>query len=161
VSPQRTEIQPALRRILSEESAGLTELEGLLARETEILQGEDIAAIQSIGSERHRCVERLTRLDTERADLCRMLSFGKGLASLEKLLAWADPQGQLRLQWQANLQVARRCREINDRNGAIVSVKLGRVQQRLALLRGSPLPPVYGPRPARHAALAARDLGRA
>jgi len=161
VSPQQAQIQPALQRILAEESAGLTELETLLGRETDILQGEDVAAIQSIGSERHRCVERLTRLDAERADLCRMLSFGNGIAALGKLFGWADPAGQLHRQWEANLLVARRCREINDRNGAIVAVKLGRVQQRLALLRGNPLPQVYGPRPSRHPALAARDLGRA
>ncbi len=161
MSVSRAQILPTLQRILTEEAAGLTELEGLLERETHILQGEDIAAIQSIGTERHRSVERLTRLDAERGDLCRMLSFGSGLAALDKLLAWADPQGDLRRHWDSNLLVARRCREINDRNGAIVAVKLGRVQQRLAVLRGSPLPPVYGPRPARHAALAARDLGRA
>jgi flagellar biosynthesis/type III secretory pathway chaperone len=161
VNPQRTTVQPALQRMLSEESAGLNELEALLVRETHILQGEDVAAIHSIGSERHRCVERLTRLDAERGDFCRMLSFGSGLAAVEKLLAWADPLGELRAQWQSNLQVAYRCREINDRNGAIVAVKLGRVQQRLALLRGSPMPSVYGRRPSRHMALAARDLGRA
>ncbi|HWG76186.1 MAG TPA: flagellar protein FlgN [Steroidobacteraceae bacterium] len=161
MNQQRTAMQPALQRILSEESAGLNELEGLLESETHILQGEDVNAIQRIGTERHRCVERLTRLDAERADLCRMLSFGSGLAAIEKLLAWTDPQGQLRTQWLSNLQVASRCREINDRNGAIVAVKLGRVQKRLALLRGSPLPPVYGPRPTRHTGLAARDLGQA
>jgi flagella synthesis protein FlgN len=161
VSPQRSEIAPALQRLLAEESAGLGELEALLARETHILQGEDVAAIQGIGSERHRCVERLIRLDAERLDLCRMLSFGTGVAALEKLVSWADPQGQLQDQWQSNLRIARRCREINDRNGSIVAVKLGRVQQRLALLRGSPMPPVYGPRPQRHTALAARDLGSA
>jgi len=161
VSPQRAQIAPALQRMLAEESAGLGELEALLGRETHVLQGEDVAAIHAIGTERHRCVERLTRLDAERTDLCRMLSFGTGLAALERLLAWADPEGQLGARWQTNLQLARRCREINDRNGAIVAVKLGRVQQRLALLRGSPMPPVYGPRPLRHTALAARDLGSA
>jgi flagellar biosynthesis/type III secretory pathway chaperone len=161
VTPQRSDIAPALQRLLAEESAGLGELEELLTRETHILQGEDVAAIQGIGSERHRCVERLIRLDTERSDLCRMLSFGSGIAALDKLVAWADPQGQLRQQWQSNLQVARRCREINDRNGAIVAVKLGRVQQRLAMLRGSPVSQVYGRRPLRHTALAARDLGSA
>jgi flagellar biosynthesis/type III secretory pathway chaperone len=161
VSPQRSQIRPALQRILHEEAAGLTELEQLLHRETEVLQGEDIAAIQSIGTARHRCVERLTRLDGERADLCRMLSFGKGLAAVEKLLVWTDPQGELKLGWQANLQIARRCRDINDRNGAIVAVKLGRVQQRLAVLRGGPIPQVYGRKPGRHVALAARPLGRA
>lgn len=161
MSPQRAQIQPALQRILSEEAAGLTELEVLLERETQILKGEDLAAIQSIGSARHRCVERLTRLDAERADLCRMLSFGRGRGAVEKLLAWADPQGELKRGWMANLQVAGRCRDINDRNGAIVAVKLSRVQQRLAVLRGTPMPQVYGRKPGRHSALAARPLGRA
>ena len=161
MSPQRAQIAPALQRLLTEESGGLSELEALLTRETQVLQGEDVTAIHNIGSERHRCVERLTRLDAERTDMCRMLSFGDGVGALETLLSWADPQGQLQQQWQSNLDTARRCREINDRNGAIVAVKLGRVQQRLAVLRGSPLPAVYGPKPLRHAALAARDLGSA
>jgi flagellar biosynthesis/type III secretory pathway chaperone len=90
-----------------------------------------------------------------------MLSFGRGLSAVEKLLAWADPQGDLKVSWQSNLQLARRCRDINDRNGAIVAVKLGRVQQRLAVLRGSPMPQVYGRKLGRHVALAARPLGRA
>lgn len=161
MSPQRAQIQPALQRILSEEAAGLAELEQLLERETQVLQSEDLAAIQNVGTARHRCVEQLTRLDAERGDLCRMLCFGKGLTAVEKLLVWADPAGQLTLSWQSNLQIARRCRDLNDRNGAIVAVKLDRVQQRLAVLRGSPAPQVYGRRPGRHTALAARPLGRA
>lgn len=158
---QRAEIQPHLQRILSEEARWLAELEGLLQRETQVLQGDDVAAIQTIGGARHRCVERLTGLDAERADLCRMLSFGSGPGALHKLLSWADPQASLQQQWQSNLQVARRCRELNDRNGAIVSVKLGRVRQILGKLRGTPAPSVYGPKAARHGALGARNLGRA
>ncbi len=154
-------VQPHLERILAEEARLLAELEVLLSRETSVLQGEDVAAIQSIGSERHSCVERLTQLDRERADVCRMLSFGGGGIAVEKLLAWADPSAALQAHWRQNLQVARRCKELNDRNGAIVSVKLGRVQQLLGKLRGATKPPVYGPKAARYGALGARNLGRA
>lgn len=155
------QIQPHLQRILGEEAHLLAELQGLLERETTILQGDDVAAIQNIGSERHRCVERLTQLDAERADSCRLLSFGRGAAAVEKLFGWCDGSGALQRQWLSNLQLARRCKELNDRNGAIVTVKLGHIQQLLGKLRGTPAPAVYGPKAARFGALAPRDLGRA
>lgn len=159
VQPQQ--MQPHLLRILTEEAQLLAELEQLLGRETAILQGEDVQAIQRIGTERQRCVERLTQLDAERADACRLLSFGRGPEAIDKLLAWADRSGELHRRWQANLRLARGCRDVNDRNGAIVAVKLARVQQLLGKLRGTPLPAVYGPKAARYAALGPRDLGRA
>jgi flagellar biosynthesis protein FlgN len=161
VSLQPEQMQPHLRRILSEEAQLLAELERLLERETHVLQGEDVAAIHDIGAARHGCVERLTRLDGERADLCRMLCFGTGAPALQRLFDWADADGSLQQQWGANLQVAARCKQLNDRNGAIVSVKLGRVQQRLGQLRGSAAPAVYGPKAARYGAPGARHLGRA
>ncbi len=161
MSARPTEIQPHLRRILSEEAQLLSDLERLLERETQILQSEDVAAIQNIGGARHGCVERLTRLDAERLDLCRMLSFGSGAPALQRLFDWADTDGSLKRLWQSNLQVAHRCKQLNDRNGAIVTVKLGRVQQMLGQLRGSPPPAVYGPKAARFGAPGARNLGRA
>jgi len=161
VSVQRAEIRPHLRRILSEEAGLLAELEQLLGSETLILQSDDVAAIQNIGVARHRCVQRLTQLDGERHDLCRMLSFGSGAPALQRLFQWADSDGSLQRQWQSNLQIARRCKLLNDRNGAIVTVKLGRVRQMLGKLRGSPPPAVYGPKAARYGAPGARHLGRA
>ena len=132
----------------------------MLQQETEILRGEDSEAIQNIGANRHRCVDRLTRLDAERAD-CRMLSFGSGPGALDKLLAWADPNGALRVQWTTNLEVVRRCKRLNDQNGAIVTAKLNRVQQLLGKLRGANPPAVYSPRGARYGRLDPRELGRA
>jgi flagellar biosynthesis/type III secretory pathway chaperone len=159
--PQRDSVQPHLQRVLQEEARLLTELEGLLQQETVVLNGNDVAAIQTVGNARQRCVERLTQLDAERLDAARLLSFGTGPAALERLLTWADPTGSLQREWLANLQVARRCKQLNDRNGAIVTVKLGQVQQMLSKLRGTPAAPVYGPRAGRYGALPARALGRA
>jgi flagellar biosynthesis/type III secretory pathway chaperone len=155
------DIKPHLQRILTEEARLLLQLEAVLSRETAILQREDIAAIQSIGGERQQYVEQLSQLDRERADICRMLSFGIGGAAMNKLFGWADPSAALQTQWRANLQIARRCKTLNDRNGAIVAVKLGRVQRLLGKLRGVAPPPIYGPKAARQGALGARNLGRA
>ena len=159
MSVQRADVQQHLRRILDEEARLLVELEQVLQQETEILRGEDSDAIQNIGANRHRCVDRLTRLDAERADSCRMLSFGSDSGALTRLLGWADPGGALRAQWTSNLDLVRRCKRLNDQNGAIVSAQLGRVQQLLGKLRGATAPPVYSARGARYGNLCLRDLG--
>jgi flagellar biosynthesis/type III secretory pathway chaperone len=146
-------------RILADESGLLGELEGLLSKETDILRGDDVAAIERIGFTRHRCVDALARLEAERADVCRMLSYGVGRAAFEQLLTWCDRAQTLRQRWLANLEAARRCKEINDRNGALVSAKLVRVQKLLTAIRGTAPPPVYSARGSRHGALGRRDFG--
>jgi flagellar biosynthesis/type III secretory pathway chaperone len=161
MSVQPHDVQQHLDRVLTEEGRLLGELEGVLHLETDVLRGEDTDAIASVGNSRHRYVDNLTRLDAERGSTCRMLSFGSGPDAMARLLAWADPSGQLQRQWSRNLDIARRCKRINDQNGAIVTAKLGRVQQLLGKLRGVNTPPVYSARGARYGALGPRDLGRA
>jgi flagellar biosynthesis/type III secretory pathway chaperone len=161
MSVQRSDVLAHLTRILAEEARLLGEFETVLRQETQILRGEDADAIQRIGANRHRYVDELTRLDGERADTCRMFSFGSGRGALERLFEWADPSAALRLQWQSNLELARRCKGLNDQNGAIVAAKLGRVQQLLGKLRGATPPPVYSAKGARYGSLGPRDLGRA
>jgi len=133
----------------------------VLAKESGVLQGNDITAIEQIGTNRHDCVAALIRLESERSSACKMLSFGEGPAAFEKLLAWCDRDGALRRAWQTNLTVARRCQALNDGNGAVVKVKLGRVQKLLATVRGSDTPPVYCRQGSRFGAVAVRDLGQA
>jgi flagellar biosynthesis/type III secretory pathway chaperone len=161
MSVQRDEVHQHLSRILAEEGRLLGELESVLRQETEVLRGEDAQAIERIGDNRHRYIDSLSRLDAERADTCRMLSFGNGGVALDRLYDWADPSAQLRRRWSSNLEAARRCKAINDQNGAIVIAKLGRVQQLLGKLRGTTPAPVYSARGARYAGLGARDLGSA
>jgi flagellar biosynthesis/type III secretory pathway chaperone len=161
MSVQRSDLKEHLRRILADEARLLGELEPVLRQETAILRGDDADAIQRIGASRHRHIDALSRLEAERSDTCRMFSFGAGRGGLERLFEWADPSGSLRLKWSSNLELARRCKAVNDQNGAIVAAKLGRVQQLLAKLRGASPPPVYSARGARYGNLGLRDLGRA
>jgi flagellar biosynthesis/type III secretory pathway chaperone len=155
------EVRTHLSRILVEEAQLLIELHAVLEQETAVVTGEDPDAIARIGSNRHRCVNRLAQLASERADTGRMLSFGNDGAGLAKLFDWADPSATLRAKWNANLELARRCKSINDRNGAIVVAKLDRVQKLLGKLRGATPSPVYSARGSRYGNLGARDFGRA
>lgn len=157
----RADIQLHLNRILEEESHLLAELQALLHDEAGILSRNDIDGITRIGSTRQRCVDALTRLDLERADSCRMLSFGQGGDAISKLHQWCDPSGTLNSKWNANLKLARTCQQLNDTNGAVVTAKLSRVQQLLMAIRGTSAPPVYSARASRYGVLGSRDLGRA
>jgi flagellar biosynthesis/type III secretory pathway chaperone len=161
MSVQRHDVQEHLNRVLAEEGRLLGELEAVLRQESVVLRGEDAQAIARIGDNRHRYIDTLSKLDAERSATCRMLSFGTDASALQRLLQWADPSGALRAQWSSNLLLARRCKAINDQNGAIVSAKLGRVQQLLGKLRGVSAPPVYSARGSRYGNLGLRDLGTA
>jgi flagellar biosynthesis protein FlgN len=161
MSVQPGEVRQHLDRMLGDEARLLAELEQILRRESEVVRGDDSLAIENIGGSRQHCVDNLSRLDAERTATCRMLSFGEGRTGFEKLLAWCDLDRQLRARWQRNLEVARRCKELNDRNGAVVALKLGQVQQLLATLRGGSVEPVYGRQGARFDGFARRELGQA
>ncbi|HWW20387.1 MAG TPA: flagellar protein FlgN [Steroidobacteraceae bacterium] len=159
MSVSRDDVRQHLSRILAEEAQLLAELESVLERETDILVGDDAQAIQNIGSNRHRCVDALSRLGVERTDTGRMLCFGADATGLDQLFEWADPSKALHARWSVNLELARRCKAINDKNGAIVAAKLNRVQKLLGQLRGVNPAPVYSSRASRYASLGLRNLG--
>ena len=161
MSAEPADVRQHLHRILVEEGQLMLELERLLQQEVTILQGEDADRIARIGAVRHRCVEALMRLEQERADLTRMLSFGDGRGAIDRLLEWCDEDAVLRTRWQATLEIARRCKDINDRNGAIVGARLRRVQTLLAAMRGAAPPPVYGAGRTAQQTLPGRQLGQA
>ena len=161
MSVQPAEIRQLIDRVLNQEAHLLAELELTLQREADVVRDDDPEAIEQIGGARHHCVEQLTRLDAERASACRMLSYGKGREGFENLLSWCDLSHALRERWHANLKIARRCKELNDRNGAVVALKLGQVQQLLGTLRGGGTPPVYGRQGSRYDGFTRRELGQA
>lgn len=157
---QPAEIRQHIEKILNDETRLLGELEQLLQREAAVVRDDDPEAIEHIGGSRHHCIDSLTRLDSERTATCRMLAYGAGREGFEKLLSWCDPGKALYARWQQNLQTARRCQEHNDRNGAVVALKLAQVQQLLGALRGG-APQVYGRQGTRFDGFATRELGQA
>ena len=123
-------------QLLTDELAGLTELAGLLEHEHGLLVANDVAALETAMQVRQGCVTRVMRLDEERRSLCRMLGYAADVSGTERLLRWCDPQSTLAARWAECAARTAKCRELNDRNGALVSARLQRVQTLLGALIG-------------------------
>jgi flagella synthesis protein FlgN len=135
-----------MRDLLGQEAVLLSQLEALLEKEADALRLDDVALIEQIGRERHRCVEALMQIDSERRIACRMMGLAVDGRQFELLLDSCDSTGGLKARWHAGLEAAARCKDRNDRNGAVVTAKLRRVEALLMTLRGGPnhVAPVYG-----------------
>lgn len=132
-------------RLIAEERALLERFEQLLEREAAALRSDDVAVIEAAGADRQACTSALLRIDEERRQACRMLGFGDGRDAFERLLAGCDPGGELARSRQASRDLMLRCKAANDRNGAVVTAKLRRVEALLVTLRGGDAgAPVYG-----------------
>lgn len=140
-------------RLLADQSAALARLETLLDREHSLLVARDIEALAAAGRDRQACIGTLLRVDGERSSLCRMLGFDADTRGMQKLLAWCDPDGRLLPRWSACTESTRRCRKLNDRNGALATAQLRNVAARLEALTGGSArrTDTYAPQGAAHA----------
>jgi flagella synthesis protein FlgN len=126
----------ALERLITEQSAVLARLEALLDREHGLLAARDIESLAAAGRERQACVGALLRVEEERASLCRMFGHAADAGGMQRLLAWCDPGGRLVARWTGCTELTRRCRKLNDRNGALATAQLRNVSGRLDALTG-------------------------
>lgn len=136
-----------LTELFRDESTLLAELEQLLSREAGILEGSDIREIEHTTRARQERMGALARLEEQRRSLCAMHGFAADRAGLESVMAWCDPSGMLTESLRDCATRAVRCRELNDRNGVLVSARLKRVESLLGTLTGRPTRlDTYGPR---------------
>lgn len=134
-----------LEKLISEETSALTRLEALLDKEHGVLQSNDVEELDRTGEARQACIGELVRIEDERRSLCRMLNVPADPPGLERLLTWCDPSHQLKRRWASCSERATRCRELNDRNGALVTARLKRVEGMLDVLTGrANQPKMYG-----------------
>jgi flagellar biosynthesis protein FlgN len=137
----------ALGSILSTEVAQLTELASLLDREHELLVANDIQTLEGVMGQRQMAVGKLLTAEEERRNLCRAHGRGVDAAGVLQLMNWCDPRGTLKTRWEECARGAARCRELNDRNGALVMARMRRVETLLTALTGQPREvPTYGPK---------------
>jgi flagellar biosynthesis/type III secretory pathway chaperone len=156
MEPQACRAQFA--RLLSDESTLLAQLEQQLQREHQYLAANDVEGLEQAGGTRQQTIARLLRVDDERNDLCRRLGHGAGHAGLASLLRWCDPLGTLAAAQAGCTMLAGRCRTQNERNGALVTARLGRISGMLDLLGDNKGPATYDARMARTAAAPAGRL---
>ena len=134
-----------LEKLLTEETGALARLEGLLDKEHEFLLANDIDELERAGEARQACVVDLVRIEDERRSLCRMMNVSADHLGLEKLFLWCDPSRSLKDRIAACGARAGRCRTLNDRNGALVTARLKRVEGVLGVITGrANQPKVYG-----------------
>ena len=136
-----------LSRLIDEEGRTLVDLVALLEREHELLVANRSAeALEDACEARQICMGTLLRVQDERRGLLRLLGLPDAPAALDDLLARCDPSGELKARWAGTLNSARRCRELNDRNGALVNARMRRVEGLLNVLTGErSTPNLYGP----------------
>lgn len=136
-----------LERLLADENAALAGFEALLDREHAALRTRDIDALEALAEARQASVIGLLKLEDERRSLCSMLGYDTDLAGLGKLIAWCDPRRSLAAAYGECSNRARRCRDLNDRNGVLVGAQIKRVEGLLGAITGSNSEPrAYGPR---------------
>jgi flagellar biosynthesis/type III secretory pathway chaperone len=77
-----------------------------------------------------------------------MLGYDTDLTGLAKLIGWCDPRRSLAPAYDECATRARRCRDLNDRNGILVGAQMKRVEGLLGAITGTPAQRSYGPRQA-------------
>lgn len=136
-----------LARLLAEENTALAEFEALLEREHQALRTRDIDDLESLSAARQDSVIRLLKVEDERRSLCGMLGAEADLAGLARIISWCDPGRTLAAAYEDCSTRARRCRDLNDRNGVLVGAQIKRVTGLLGAITGNDAAPaVYGPR---------------
>ena len=136
-----------LGRLLAEENVALSEFESLLDQEHGALASRDIDALESLAESRQASIIRLLKIEDERRSLCGMLGYDTDLQGLSKLIAWCDPSRTLARPYDECATRARKCRDLNDRNGVLVGAQIKRVEGMLGALTGTAAEPrSYGPR---------------
>jgi flagellar biosynthesis/type III secretory pathway chaperone len=136
-----------LRRLLGEENGALEEFETLLAKEYSALQSRDIDSLEALAEARQASVIKLLKIEDERRSLCTMLGYDADLAGLAKLIGWCDPARSLNHYYLECADRAKKCRDLNDRNGVLVGAQIKRVAGLLGAMTGAANEPRnYGPR---------------
>ncbi len=135
-----------LARLLAEENSALNEFEALLEREHVALRERDIDALEALADARQASVTGLLKIEEERRSVCSMLGYETDLPGLAKLIAWCDPRGSLSKAYEECASRARKCRDLNDRNGVLVGAHIKRGEGLLGAITGtSAAPRGYGP----------------
>jgi flagellar biosynthesis/type III secretory pathway chaperone len=138
----------SLATLLSQEISFLNRLAELLAHEHSLLVANDVDALDKAMQDRQVVVGRLLDIEEERRGLCRAHGKTADVHGLEQLLAWCDSRGDLKSRMAESAKSAVRCREMNDRNGALVQARMKHVQNMLGAITGQApeAPATYGPK---------------
>ena len=131
-----TQCRQHLEQSLNNEAAVLHELNDLLDKEHKLIINDNIDELDKTGSQRDFYISKLLKIDADRLALCSATGNSADKQGLRKLLDWCDPQHKLHTRWEQSTRQLQECRNLNDRNGALVNTRLKRVEGVLDVLSG-------------------------
>jgi flagella synthesis protein FlgN len=126
----QSELGEALAATIAEMREAADALVATLGEEHLALEHADAAALDRAGEAKLAQMRRLDQLDAERVQLSN---------------AAPDAAERLRPTWSGVLRALETCRQLNQRNGALVNQRLAQVRTALATLTGEREEPVYDP----------------
>lgn len=126
------ELETALAAVVEDLARSVTELAAILADEREALVAANALALDRAGERKQALMQQLEQLDAERVHMLKL-----------------EPTAAARVEarWREVLEQLRRCHELNQRNGSLVSQRLVQVREALAVLtgQGGDAKGLYGP----------------
>lgn len=131
-----TQCRQHLEQSLNSEATVLRELNDLLDKEHQMIINDNIDELDKTGTQRDLYISTLLKIDADRLALCRATGNPADKQGLKKLLDWCDPQHKLHTRWEQSAKQLQQCRNLNDRNGALVNTRLKRVEGVLDALSG-------------------------
>jgi flagella synthesis protein FlgN len=157
--------QEAFVRGLRAELDAFREFHQLLQIEQAALAAGDADALVGLAQRKSEQVGRLTQLAEGRNQTLRSATGKTDQLGIDAWRERFDPQGRVgadRL-WRELLELARAARQLNERNGLLIGLKLQHNQQALAVLRGAAAQTtqLYGPDGQSYSASPGRPLGKA
>ena len=141
----RLEYRQRLADLLQQEQISASRLLITLEQQQQSLADQKPARIEASANASYNCIQELEQLEKKRNALAARLGYAASNDGMENLIRWCDYDGTLGMQWRKLLELARRCRDCNQVNGAVVDINRRRVRQALEILRGQqPDAELYG-----------------
>lgn len=132
----RLEYRQRLANLLQQEQISASRLLITLEQQQQSLAELQPVRIEASANASYSCIQELDQLEKKRNALAARLGYAATNAGMEDLIRWCDYDGTLGIQWRKLLELARRCRDCNQVNGAVVDINRRRVRQALGILRG-------------------------
>lgn len=134
------EIARATNDVIARQFEVAQSLLAALEQERTALAALDTEAVDAAGTDKVARLEEMEELESERRALIEVDDFDAATPDD------ADPDNPLGATWTRLLELLKRCRLLNESNGALVAQQRRHVQQALTLLSGGTAEgDVYGP----------------
>lgn len=156
--------QAELMAIFEAELEAFEEFLGILQIEAETLQSRSVDALPELTQLKSEQVAHLSQLALERSHLLKNQGFSPDAYGMSHWLYYYDfPEKTLTNYWRTIVELARQAHDLNQKNGALIELKLMYNQQALNILQSAATQlSVYDKGGQAHStSLGKRELGKA